>query len=113
LQALFIGGFAIIKFISGTRSSFVVNMPNALVIHRTKLENYSDFYEMHKDDILKIPNAEERKKLGDFKKHQFSFENDKIDICISGLGFITIAGCGEVEVECFENINVSVRKAIY
>lgn len=111
-QALFIGGFCVFKFYEGVKSSFVVNVPNGMVIHRTKLENYQSFYDEHKDDILLIPNENERNKLGNFKKYNFSFSDEKIDITISGLGFVTLIGSGRVEVECFEKIKVSSRKAI-
>ena len=112
-QALFIGGFCIIKFISGIRSSFVVNVPESLPIHRTKLEQTEQFFKMHQDDILKIPNPNEREKMGKLKTYRFSFdENQKTDLSISGLGFVTLVGAGELEVVCYEKIKVSLREAI-
>jgi ribosome biogenesis GTPase A len=112
-QALFLGGFCILRFTEGERSSFVAYMPSMLVCHRTKLENADSFYQDHKDDILKIPNEEERKKLGNFVSYEFSFDKSKkIDITISGLGFVTLSGSGKVRVDCFETIRVGVREAI-
>lgn len=112
-QALFIGGFCVFEFLEGSRSSFVVNVSNSVVIHRTKLSNSKDFYEKHLDDILKLPTEEERTKLGEISSYEFNFtEEEKIDISISGLGFVTIKGNGKVRVKCFEKIKVNLREAI-
>lgn len=112
-QSLFIQGFVKIDFIDGERSSFVTNFSNNVLIHRTKLEKANEFYENHKDDILLYPTKKEREKLGVFvtKKVKFSKDN-KIDIAISGLGFITIYGTGYLEVTYFNNVKVIVRKAM-
>lgn len=113
LQALFLGGVCKLLFTGGERASFVVYVPSNLVIHRTKLENSEHFYEEHKDDILMIPNPEEREKLGEMKSYNFKISNDeKVDITISGLGFVTIAGDVELTVEAFEKIRIGKRKAI-
>jgi len=50
-QALFLGGFCIIKFLEGIKSTFVVYVPPNLVVHRTKLENAETFFNKHQDDI--------------------------------------------------------------
>lgn len=112
-QALFLGGLCKLLFESGSRASFVVYVPNSLVIHRTKLENAEKFYAEHLDDILKIPNTEERENLGGFVKHHFKItEGEKMDITISGLGFVTISGNVDLTVETFEKIKIGMRKAI-
>lgn len=111
-QALFIGGFAIIKFLKGTRSSMIVNVPSGLVIHRTKLGNADAFYSEHKDDLLKIPNENERAKMGKMMAHKFTFSEEKKDLTISGLGFVALVGSGEIEVLSFEKIKIGIREAI-
>lgn len=112
-QTLFIQGFARIDFVNGERSSFVTNFNNDLLIHRTKLENADDFYEKHVDDILKIPNTQERIRLGSMKVLTFNFDlDDKIDLVISGLGFISIYGEGKIEIKTFKNVDITKRKAI-
>lgn len=112
-QTLFLGGVAKINFIEGKRSSFIVYASNNLVIHRTKYENAKSFYDKHKDDILKIPSPSERELLGNFKEYNFKVtEAEKIDITISGLGFVTIVGNAEITLEAFEKIKVGERKAI-
>lgn len=111
-QTIFIGGFCRLDFTKGEASSFVINVPNSVPVHRTKLSSASRFYEEHKDDILKIPDADEREKLGEFKIYHFLFEQVKQDIAVSGLGFITLVGKGEVDFYCYEKIKVSLREAI-
>ncbi|MGI6767789.1 MAG: ribosome biogenesis GTPase YqeH [Bacilli bacterium] len=111
-QTLFIGGFCRLDFVSGMSSSFVINVPNPVFVHRTKITAASHFYEKHKDDILIIPDPTERKKLGGIRKYHFTFEEKKQDIAISGLGFITLIGKGEVDFYCFEKIKISFREAI-
>jgi len=111
-QTIFIGGFCIIKFIIGEPSSFILYVPNGLKVHRTKLENTDNFYSLHCDDILKIPNLEERKRLGLFAKYELAFGPEKRDITFSGLGFMTLVGSGKVEILCYEPIKVGFRKAI-
>lgn len=111
-QALLLGGFCIVKFIEGVKSTFVVYVPQNLVVHRTKLENVDQFFNEHQDDILKIPNALERAKMGHLVSQKFSFSDDKKDLFISGLGFITLIGQGTVEITYFDKIKVGIRKAL-
>ena len=110
-QTIFVSGFCFVNFLEGEKSSFVSNFSNELVIHRTKLENSLEFYEKHKDDILLLPTGEERKRLKEFKKVEFSFDGKK-DISISGLGFFTVKGKGKLEVVTFKDIKVSMRDSL-
>lgn len=112
-QTLFIAGFLRLDFESGSRSTFVTNFRNDLLIHRTKLENAEEFYENHLDDILKIPNPEERVRLGELKETVFNIDlSEKKDLVISGLGYISIIGYGNIRITTFNNINIVIRKAI-
>lgn len=112
-QALFIQGFVKINFISGERSSFISHFANNVLIHRTKLENADNFYNEHKFDVLIYPTEEEISKLGKIVKKKVKVIKDqKIDIAISGLGFLTVSGTGYLEVEYFNNVRVITRKAM-
>jgi ribosome biogenesis GTPase YqeH len=112
-QTLFVLGVVRVDFISGIKSSFVTNFRNDLLVHRTKLANADDFYHDHLDDILKIPNSQERDRLGDKKVIDVKFnEEEKIDIVISGLGFISVLGVGQLKVSTFKNVHITIRKAI-
>lgn len=111
-QTLFIGGFGYLQYLNGSRSSFVVNIPSTLPVHRTKNEAAADFFAVHRDDILKIPNVEERERLGELREFRFSFGPQKQDLAISGVGFITMVGRGDISFYCYEKIKVSTREAI-
>lgn len=111
-QALFLGGFCYLKFISGQSSSFVVYVSPAVPVHRVKLTNADGFYERHRDDLLEIPTPAERKRLGNMITREFAFGPEKSDIAISGLGFVTLVGEGRVAITCFEKIRLGIRKAI-
>lgn len=115
-QTVFINGFARFDFISGEKTSFVVNVSNMLKCHRTKLDNADSFYEDHKDDLLLMPNEIERQRLGKIVKRNFIIEaGTKKDICISGLGYITVSPTesdASVDISTFETIKVVVRDSI-
>lgn len=111
-QTLFINGFCSINYLEGEKNSFVLYFSNLLKIHRTKYENSLSFYEDHKDDLLIMPDSFERENLGNLVTHTFDI-NEKSDICISGLGFVTVENKAKVSVRCFEKIKVVVRKSIY
>lgn len=112
-QTLFIQGFVRIDFIEGERTSFVTHLANNIIVHRTKLDKADEFYGKHKDDILLFPTKQEREKMGKFVTKKVKFEkNKKIDIAISGLGFITVLGTGYMEITYFNNIKVIIREAM-
>ncbi|MFA6627855.1 MAG: ribosome biogenesis GTPase YqeH [Bacilli bacterium] len=112
-QTLFIQGIVRIDFLEGDRSTFVTYLKNDLLIHRTKLENATAFYEKHRDDLLKIPDVEERARLGSQIHLDYSFNNnEKMDLTIQGLGFITIFGRGRIRVFTFQHVKVGFRKAL-
>ena len=49
-----------------------------------------------------------------YKKVNLTVPNDgkKYDIVISGLGFISVSGYAELEIETIENVGVYLREAI-
>ena len=114
LQTLFIGGFLRIDFLSGKKSSFTCYFSDRLVIHRTKLENADSFYQEHLDDILLYPNANERTSLGQIHTRKVVLKPGiKTDISYAGLGFLSIAGEGEVSISYYSKIKLVIRKAIF
>ncbi|MDD4212110.1 MAG: ribosome biogenesis GTPase YqeH [Bacilli bacterium] len=113
LQTLFVQGIIRIDFLEGTKFSAITYFKNDLLIHRTKLENATEFYLEHQDDLLKIPDAEERLQLGSLiHLDRIIHENEKIDVVIPGLGFLTIAGAGQIRVHTFRKIKVKFREAL-
>ncbi len=120
-QSLFIAGFLRIDYLGindeessfKEKASFITNFNNSLLIHRTKEENANLFYEKHKDDILKYPNAEERLKLGQLKSEIIEVNKDtKIDLAIFGIGFVSIFANGKIRITSFENVKYRIREAM-
>lgn len=112
-QTIFINGFVRIDFLSGEKSSFIFNVSNKLNCHRTKLENADTFYSSHCDDLLIIPNEDERLRLGNLVCYDYEITDDeKKDVTISGLGYVTIVGNAKIKIHTFEKINVNVRRSI-
>lgn len=115
-QTVFINGFARFDFVEGEKTSFVVNVSNSLKCHRTKLENADSYYDNHKDDLLLMPNPDERARLGKLVKHHYVIpQGVKKDICISGLGYITVSSNDSdavIDITTFEKIKVIIRDSI-
>lgn len=111
-QTLYIGGLARFDFISGERSSFLVYTSNRLDIHRTKLSNAESLYERHKGDMLAPPSEASLEKMPELVRHEFSIKNEKVDIVISGLGWITIQDAAVVAVHAPRGVDVILRSSL-
>lgn len=112
-QTLFIGGIARIDFVRGTPHSFVFYVANDLRIHRTKLENADKLYEKHKGMMLSPPSKESLKQFPPFIKHSFTLKEEKTDIVIHGLGWVSVVNPGvQLEVHAPRGVGVSMREAI-
>lgn len=68
-QTLWLGGVARFDFVDGPWQPFVVYVSNDLVVHRTKLEKATEFGARHADDLLRVPCATCRQRLGDLVMH--------------------------------------------
>lgn len=109
-QTIFVDGFLSCSYLNEERikNSLIFYFSRSINLHRTKYDEFDDFYNHHKDDLLKYPTKTERKKLGNIVEHQFDVtENDEISI--SGLGFIGFGGSGKIIIKTFENIYVNKR----
>lgn len=112
-QTLYIGGLIRFDFVSGKRTGFVTHFSNDLKIHRTKLENAQNLWESHAGTLL-IPVIKDEGKLRAFKRHLFNVKYEKVDIVISGLGFITVPGeKQEIYVHAPEGVGVFMRPSIF
>lgn len=112
-QTLFIDDFVQLNFIKGNKTSFILYIENNLNIHRTKLEYAQAKYASLKKNVLKLPTILEQKLLGKKKKYLVKNNLDqKQDVVFAGLGFVTLHGEIEVEVICYENIDVYTREAM-
>lgn len=113
-QSLFFGGMARVDFVRGERQSFTLYASNLVDIHRTKLSNADALFEKHLGTLLKPPFEDNISIFKNQVKKNFKIDDRKIDIVISGLGWITVnsdSGC-EIDIYVPEEIEVFVRESI-
>lgn len=113
-QSLFFGGMARVDFVKGERQSFTLYASNLVDIHRTKLSNADALFEKHLGTLLKPPFEDNISIFKNQVKKNFNIDDRKIDIVISGLGWITVnsdSGC-EIDIYVPEEIEVFVRESI-
>lgn len=113
-QSLFFGGMARGDFVKGERQSFTLYASNLVDIHRTKLSNADALFEKHLGTLLKPPFEDNISIFKNQVKKKFKIDDRKIDIVISGLGWITVnsdSGC-EIDIYVPEEIEVFVRESI-
>ena len=113
-QSLFFGGMARVDFVKGERQSFTLYASNLVDIHRTKLSNADVLFEKHLGTLLKPPFEDNISIFKNQVKKNFKIDDKKIDIVISGLGWITVnsdSGC-EIDIYVPEEIEVFVRESI-
>lgn len=113
-QSLFFGGMARVDFVKGERQSFTLYASNLVDIHRTKLSNADALFEKHLGTLLKPPFEDNISIFKNQVKKKFKIDDRKIDIVISGLGWITVnsdSGC-EIDIYVPEEIEVFVRESI-
>ncbi|MDX8045900.1 ribosome biogenesis GTPase YqeH [Gracilibacillus sp. S3-1-1] len=112
-QTLFFGGFARLDFEKGLKQSFVCYFSNLLLIHRTKLENADEFYEKHVGDLLQPPSPATLEQMPALVKQTVKIPNEKTDIVIPGLGWITVAEGGiTVSIHVPKGVQISLRPAL-
>ncbi|GAK11431.1 LOW QUALITY PROTEIN: GTP-binding protein YqeH [Geomicrobium sp. JCM 19039] len=113
-QTLFIGGLARMDFLEGESNHFVCYFPEAFKPHRTKLEAADDLYERHKGQDLLLPPAKDvLEQVPELVLHTFYIKEDKTDLVIPGLGWITVGKKGaKVNVYAPKNVKVTLRSAI-
>ena len=113
-QSLFFGGMARVDFVKGEHQSFTLYASNLVDIHRTKLSNADALFEKHLGTLLKPPFEDNISIFKNQVKKNFKIDDRKIDIVISGLGWITVnsdSGC-EIDIYVPEEIEVFVRESI-
>lgn len=109
-QSLYFGGLARFDFLKGHKTSLVCYFKKNLKVHRTKLEKADDLYNRH---LTLKPEIKELKTIKDFKTYQFTLPQYKIDIVISGLGFITMKNDKAiVEIKVPDGVGVFIRDAL-
>jgi len=113
-QSLFFGGMARMDFVEGERQSFTLYASNLVEIHRTKMSNADQLFEKHLGTLLKPPFEDNISIFNNQVKKSFTIDSRKMDIVISGLGWITVnsdSGC-KIDIHVPEEIEVFVRESI-
>ncbi|MGB4985087.1 MAG: GTPase [Erysipelotrichaceae bacterium] len=104
-----IGGICKIDISNVNKGSISFYCNDALKIHRGKLLTSDLLWEKHYGELLSPI-------IGDysqFKKYDYHKNEDKIDICINGLGFISISGdIDDIQVSVNKQIDVTFRKGM-
>ena len=109
-QSLYFGGLARMDFISGKHSSFTCYFPKLLKIHRTKLEKSDSLYNRH---LTLKPEIETVKDIKEMKVYDFKLPQHKVDLVISGLGFISVNfPNAKVKIHVPKGIGVFIREAL-
>lgn len=109
-QSLYFGGLARLDYVKGKQNSFTCFFPKRLHIHRTKLENADTLYNRQQTlspSIASIVN------IKDMHQYEFTLPSYKVDIVISGLGFVaTSSENARVRVLVPKGIGVFLREAL-
>jgi len=112
-QTLYVGGLVRIDFVKGSRTGFVTHFSNELQIHRTKLEKADNLWEQHAGEML-TPVIRDEEGLRLLKRHVFNIREEKVDLVISGLGFVTVpSGKKEIYVHAPVRVGVFMRPSIF
>ncbi|MGL4952536.1 MAG: ribosome biogenesis GTPase YqeH [Culicoidibacterales bacterium] len=102
-QTLFFGGLARFDYITGSKNNFTTYIANDVNIHRTKLERADELFADHAGELLQ-PIAHSR-----LVRHEFNLRaNEKVDLVISGLGWITAWPNEKITVALHAPVGVAV-----
>lgn len=114
-QTLFFGALARMDFVQGEHQSFTCYMSRGIPIHRTKLAKADALYEDHKGQMLAPPDADQLSKLPQFTRHSLRIpKGSRMDISISGLGWIQVNGSSGavIDVRVPKGIKVTLRPSL-
>jgi len=110
-QTLFFGGLVRIDFVSGADTSFTCYTSEFLKIHRTKLENADELYSNHIGKLLAPPYADDTP-IELVSHNFFSNSNNKQDIVLPGLGFVSFKGNVKIVVHTKKGTIPYLRDAL-
>lgn len=108
-QSFAIGGLVKLDILCSSNTTISFYISERLKVHRGKYSSSDELWDKHYDQLLE-PVIDEYQ---NFKTMVFDSPEDKIDICIDGLGFICISKkVKQLRVRCNKNIAVTMRKAM-
>lgn len=109
-QSLALAGYARIDLLHCQGVSVICYMSEALTIHRSKQEQADILWKSHLNGLL-APSTNSA--FEEMKKYSTSKKVEKLDIVISGLGWVTIIGkVNRIDVYVNEEVDVIFRKAM-
>ena len=115
-QSVFIGGFARISVEFTTddeRLPFVFFQNNEIHLHRRKTEDSDAFWLEHIGGLLTPPTSSIKNLNDSLQTYRFNAGKERLDIVISGLGFITIPAYAAIEVTTLNRLKVESRISIF
>lgn len=93
-------------------TTFTAYVSDNVTVHRRKNIDTLEFIEKHRGQLLVPPVSDDKSKLH-FVKKIFEIKDNKQDLVISGLGFITINKPCTIEVNVIDGLDVFLRNAIF
>lgn len=108
-QTLYFGGLARFDYIEGGKNNFTTYIANEINVHRTKLTNADELFANHAGELLQ-PISHSR-----LVRHEFHLRaNEKVDLVISGLGWINVFPTTKIKVALHapQGVSVFVREAL-
>ena len=108
-QSFALGGIARLDIVKVKKGTLVFYCTDTLTIHRGKVENANQFWQQHYGELL-LPIIGE---LAEMRTYNYAKLKDKNDLCINGLGFVTISGeISSFSVSLNKRIDVELRKGM-
>lgn len=109
-QTLYFGGLARLDYIKGEKTSLTCYFNKNLKIHRTKMSHADDLYNRH---LTLHPEIAGMNSIQDFKVYEWTLPDYKVDIVISGLGFITVKKTkARIRIMIPSQVGVFIRDAL-
>lgn len=109
-QSLYFAGLARMDFIKGKHTSFTCYFPKLIKIHRTKLEKSDSLYNRH---LTLKPEIETIKDINEMKIYDFKLPDYKVDLVISGLGFVSVnCSNARIKIHVPKGVGVFIREAL-
>ncbi|MFQ6791812.1 ribosome biogenesis GTPase YqeH [Thomasclavelia sp.] len=109
-QTLYFGALARMDYVKGDKTSFTCFFPKPLKINRTKTVNADGLYNRH---LTLTPEIETIKDINEMTIHLFKLPNYKVDLVISGLGFISVK-CPKANIKIYapKGVGVFIRESL-
>lgn len=111
-QTIFMGGIARFDYVKGSKTGFTFYLSNNVELHRTKMEKAEKVLDsLISQNKIKPISSTVPSSLS-LVKHELVLPNYKCDVCILGLGWVSVKGNGQiVNVWAPQGVNVIIRES--